>query len=70
MNAKGKELGMKQRPLRRPTGLSSGNVASAADLTKLVIAASQEPLIEEYSTSDSLTVRSAARCSNSATRIR
>jgi serine-type D-Ala-D-Ala endopeptidase (penicillin-binding protein 7) len=57
MNAKGKELGMKQARFVDPTGLSSGNVASAADLTKLVIAASHEPLIEEYSTSDSLTVR-------------
>jgi D-alanyl-D-alanine endopeptidase (penicillin-binding protein 7) len=56
MNAKGKELGMKNSRFVDPTGLSSGNVSTAADLTKLVIAASREPLIEEYSTSDRLTV--------------
>jgi len=56
MNAKAKALGMKHSRFVDPTGLSSGNVASAADLTKLVIAASQEPLIEEYSTSERLTV--------------
>lgn len=57
MNAKSKELGMKQARFVDPTGLSSGNVASAADLTKLVIAAAREPLIEEYSTSERLTVQ-------------
>jgi D-alanyl-D-alanine endopeptidase (penicillin-binding protein 7) len=56
MNAKAKELGMKNTRFADPTGLSSGNVSTAADLTKLVIAASREPLIEEYSTSDRLTV--------------
>jgi D-alanyl-D-alanine endopeptidase (penicillin-binding protein 7) len=56
MNAKGKELGMKNSRFVDPTGLSSGNVSTAADLTKLVIAASREPLIEEYSTSERLTV--------------
>ncbi len=57
MNARAKALGMKNSHFVDPTGLSSGNVASAADLTKLVIAASQEPTIEEYSTSDRLTVK-------------
>jgi D-alanyl-D-alanine endopeptidase (penicillin-binding protein 7) len=57
MNAKAKTLGMKHSRFVDPTGLSSGNVASAADLTKLVIAASQEPAIEEYSTSERLTVQ-------------
>jgi len=56
MNAKAKALGMKHSRFVDPTGLSSGNVASAADLTKLVIAASQAPLIEEYSTSERLVV--------------
>ena len=56
MNTKAKALGMKHSRFVDPTGLSSGNVSTAADLTKLVIAASQEPLIEEYSTSESLTV--------------
>jgi D-alanyl-D-alanine endopeptidase (penicillin-binding protein 7) len=56
MNAKAKELGMKNSRFVDPTGLSAGNVSTAADLTKLVVAASREPLIEEYSTSERLTV--------------
>jgi D-alanyl-D-alanine endopeptidase (penicillin-binding protein 7) len=50
MNAKAKALGMTQSRFVEPTGLSSRNVASPADLTKLVIAASEHPLIREYST--------------------
>jgi D-alanyl-D-alanine endopeptidase (penicillin-binding protein 7) len=57
MNTKAKALGMKSARFVDPTGLSSGNVANAADLSKLVIAASQEALIEKYSTSEQLTVR-------------
>jgi len=56
MNAKAKALGMKNSRFVDPTGLSAGNVSTAADLTKLVIAASHEPLIEEYSTSERLRV--------------
>src|SRR5687768_13361956 len=56
MNAKARQLGMKNSRFVDPTGLSAGNVSTAADLTKLVIAASREPLIEEYSTSERLTV--------------
>jgi serine-type D-Ala-D-Ala endopeptidase (penicillin-binding protein 7) len=40
-----------------PTGLSSDNVASPADLSKLVIAASHQPLIQDYSTDEAHTVR-------------
>ncbi len=47
----GCELGMKNARFLDPTGLSSGNVATVSDLVKLVIAASHEPLIQEYSTS-------------------
>lgn len=57
MNAKARQLGMKHARFTDPTGLSSGNVATAADLVKLVIASSQEPLIQEYSTSEQLTVK-------------
>ncbi|MDY6944732.1 MAG: D-alanyl-D-alanine endopeptidase [Pseudomonadota bacterium] len=57
MNAKAKELGMKNSRFVDPTGLSSGNVATAADLVKLVMAASRQPLIEEYSTSEKLAVK-------------
>jgi D-alanyl-D-alanine endopeptidase (penicillin-binding protein 7) len=57
MNAKARALGMKSTRFVDPTGLSSGNVATAADLAKLVMAASREPLIGEYSTSEKLTVK-------------
>ncbi|MET0535436.1 MAG: D-alanyl-D-alanine endopeptidase [Steroidobacter sp.] len=56
MNVKAKALGMKNSRFVDPTGLSSGNVSTADDLTKLVIAGAREPRIEEYSTSDRLTV--------------
>ena len=53
MNAKAKELGMKSARFVEPTGLSSGNISSAADLVKLVTAASRDPLIRHYSTNQS-----------------
>lgn len=56
MNAKAKALGMKSAHFVEPTGLSSRNVSSAADLVKLVLAASEDPLIREYSTSEGHTV--------------
>lgn len=57
MNAKARELGMKKSRFADPTGLSSDNVSTASDLVKLVVAASRQPLIEEYSTSEKLTVK-------------
>jgi D-alanyl-D-alanine endopeptidase (penicillin-binding protein 7) len=57
MNAKARELGMKNSRFDDPTGLSHENVATASDLVKLVVAASRQSLIEEYSTSEHLTVR-------------
>jgi len=57
MNAKARKLGMKNARFVDPTGLSSGNVATAAELAKLVIATSHEPLIEGYSTSKKLAVK-------------
>jgi D-alanyl-D-alanine endopeptidase (penicillin-binding protein 7) len=57
MNAKAAELGMTSAHFVDPTGLSSQNVASAADLAKLVIAASRNPTIREFSTDKSYTVR-------------
>ena len=56
MNAKARALGMKTARFTDPTGLSSGNVSSAADLTKLVAAAAADPTIRTFSTSASLTV--------------
>jgi serine-type D-Ala-D-Ala endopeptidase (penicillin-binding protein 7) len=50
MNAKAKALGMSSSHFVDPAGLSSENVASAEDLSKLVMAASQNPTIREYST--------------------
>ena len=50
MNAKAAALGMENSHFVDPTGLSSQNVASPADLAKLVIAASHNPTIRGYST--------------------
>ena len=57
MNAKAAALGMTSSHFVDPTGLSSQNVASPADLSKLVIAASHNPSIREYSTDKSYTVK-------------
>ncbi len=57
MNAKARELGMTSAHFVEPTGLSSDNVASADDLSKLVAAAAKYPLIREYSTDRHYTVR-------------
>jgi len=57
MNAKAAELGMVSSRFVDPTGLSSQNVASPADLTKLVIAASHNPSIREYSTDSRYAVK-------------
>ena len=57
MNAKAAALGMSSAHFVDPTGLSSENVASPEDLYKLVIAASRNATIREYSTDASYTVR-------------
>jgi D-alanyl-D-alanine endopeptidase (penicillin-binding protein 7) len=57
MNAKAARLGMTSSHFVDPTGLSSENVASPADLTKLVIAASHNPTIREYSTDSHYAVK-------------
>ena len=57
MNAKAAELGMASSPFVDPAGLSSQNVASPEDLTKLVIAASHNPSIREYSTDSHYAVK-------------
>jgi D-alanyl-D-alanine endopeptidase (penicillin-binding protein 7) len=57
MNAKAAELGMTTAHFVDPTGLSSENVASPEDLSKLVVAASRNPTIREYSTDKRYTVR-------------
>lgn len=50
MNAKAKELGMTGTHYVDANGLSSMNVASARDLSKLVMAAQQYPILCEYTT--------------------
>ena len=57
MNAKARRLGMTSAHFVDPAGLSSDNVASAEDLSKLVIAASENPVIREYSTDPGYAVR-------------
>jgi D-alanyl-D-alanine endopeptidase (penicillin-binding protein 7) len=57
MNAKARELGMISSHFVEPTGLSSENVASPEDLSKLVMAASQNATIREYSTDPGYEVR-------------
>jgi D-alanyl-D-alanine endopeptidase (penicillin-binding protein 7) len=57
MNAKARELGMQATRFVEPTGLSEENVASAEDLSKLVMAAAKVPAIREYSTDTSYEVR-------------
>ncbi len=50
MNDKARELGMTGARFVDPTGLSVDNVASAADLVKLVNAAARHPELQAYST--------------------
>ena len=50
MNAKAASLGMSRTRYEDPTGLSPRNVSTANDLARLVRAASDYPLIREYST--------------------
>ena len=57
MNAKAAELGMNNSHFVDSTGLSSQNVASPEDLSKLVIAASKNSTIREYSTDRNYAVR-------------
>jgi len=57
MNLKARKLGMTSAHFVDPAGLSSDNVASAEDLAKLVIAASENPVIREYSTDPGYEVR-------------
>jgi serine-type D-Ala-D-Ala endopeptidase (penicillin-binding protein 7) len=51
MNARAKLLGMGDTSYVEPTGLSSKNQSSAKDLARLVVFASNDPLLSELSTS-------------------
>ena len=50
MNKKAQSLGMLNTTFRDSTGLHSGNISTANDLVKLVIAARKYPLIQELTT--------------------
>ena len=53
MNAKARELGMKDTRFLDPTGLNSGNVSTAQDLVKMVLAAQSYEPIHNATTSTS-----------------
>lgn len=55
MNAKAKALGMTHTHYVEPTGLSINNVSTARDLTRLLMATRQYPLIGELSTTQEKT---------------
>jgi D-alanyl-D-alanine endopeptidase (penicillin-binding protein 7) len=61
MNAKARELGMNSARFMDPTGLHSGNVATANDLVKMVRAAREYELIHQFTTSTSHTIEQAGR---------
>lgn len=61
MNAKTKALGMTETHYVDSTGLSHLNVASARDLSRLVIAAYQHPIIRQYSTDTKYVVEPGGR---------
>ncbi|HEX5338765.1 MAG TPA: D-alanyl-D-alanine endopeptidase [Gallionella sp.] len=56
MNAKARELGMKDTRFLDPTGLNSDNVSTARDLVKMVAAARSYSLIHQYTTTASHSV--------------
>lgn len=56
MNAQARALGMTSTRFVEPTGLSSANVSTSADLAKLVVAAQGEALIRKYSTDPDHTI--------------
>ncbi len=56
MNAKATQLGMADTRYVEPTGLSPSNQSSAQDLTRLVRAAFEHPIIRDLSTSQEMVV--------------
>ncbi|WP_422802361.1 D-alanyl-D-alanine endopeptidase [Telluria beijingensis] len=61
MNAKAKELGMADTHYVDSSGLSSRNVSSARDLVKLVMAAHEDPVLRDFSTTPKSTVQASGR---------
>ena len=58
MNAKATELGLSGSRFEDPTGLSSGNVATAWDLARIIEAAYRYPEIRDFSTRPQTTLQS------------
>ncbi|MCK9196176.1 MAG: D-alanyl-D-alanine endopeptidase [Syntrophales bacterium] len=61
MNAKAQSLGLAETRFNDPTGLSSGNVSSARNLTRMVNAAYNYPLIREFTTREEAVIHSGRR---------
>ncbi|MEN9314972.1 MAG: D-alanyl-D-alanine endopeptidase [Pseudomonadota bacterium] len=61
MNAKARALGMQDTTYAEPTGLSSRNVSNARDLSILVRAGLDYPLVRQFSTATELTVDTGRR---------
>ena len=61
MNAKARLLGMEDTHYVDSSGLSSRNVSSARDLVKLVMAAHEDPVLREFSTTPKSTVQASGR---------
>jgi D-alanyl-D-alanine endopeptidase (penicillin-binding protein 7) len=55
MNAKARALGMNDTQYSDPTGLSSRNVSTARDLSRLVRVAADQPLVRQFSTATDMT---------------
>jgi len=61
MNAKARELGLSGARFEDPSGLSSGNVATAWDLARIIQAAYRYPEIRDFSTRPETTVQAGRR---------
>ncbi len=61
MNAKAKDLGLSVAHFEDPSGLSSGNVASAHDLARILEAAYHYPEIRDFSTRPATTLQAGRR---------
>ncbi|MDR3683318.1 MAG: serine hydrolase [Geothrix sp.] len=61
MNAKARELGLSGSRFEDPTGLSSGNVATAWDLARILEAAYRYPEIRDFTTRPETTLQSGRR---------
>ena len=61
MNAKARDLGLSGSRFEDPTGLSSGNVATAWDLARIIEAAYHYPEIRDFTTRPETTLQSGRR---------